>query len=158
MIKNSSKAPNEALVEQTGVISRAWQVFFRKISDAIAYLGDEISFPLVNEQLTPANITPLKFDSQYCSQATIEYCIQRCTSSYSFITSGVCYATYRPDAQIWELSIGGDTLPDNPEAVLSITTLGQVQYTTTYLAGTPAQSRIFFRVSTHNIFKEFFCC
>lgn len=148
VINNSSfKAPfTEAMVDARGLLSRAWQQFFRKISDCLKFIGDEQFFDLVNNQVGAANITPLKFDKQYTSQAIIDYVVQRTTSTTELIQSGTKHAVYKPRANTWSLLEYGTSGPDASGITFSITSTGQIQYTSTNLGGTPSLSRIVMRI------------
>lgn len=148
VISNSSfKAPfTEALVDSKGILSRTWQQFFRKISDCLKFIGDEKVFQLVNNTAVAADIVPLSFDKQYTSLAVIDYCIQRVTSGVERTQSGTLHAVYRPGIPTWALREYGTAGPDVSGITFSITSTGQIQYTSTNLAGTEVLSRIFFRV------------
>lgn len=127
-------------------LSRSWQQFFRKIQDLIDYNSDEQSFALVNNQVAAADITPLTFDKRYTSYVIIDYVIQRTSSSAELIQTGILMAAYKPRANTWSIREYGTSGPDASGVTFSITSSGQVQYTTSNQAGTIALSRIVFRV------------
>jgi hypothetical protein len=127
-------------------LTRAWEQFFRKIQDVVNYSSDEQSFTLVNNQAGAADLTPLTFDYRYTSQAVIEYVIQRTSSSAELIQTGMKIVVYKPRANTWSILEYGTSGPDASGVTFTITSSGQVQYTTTNQGGTIALSRIVFRV------------
>ncbi len=145
-----TKAPtapiSDVLTDDQGRLSRVWHSFFSRISDALAYLGQEKIFPLVNNQGSAASITDLKFDFKYTSAAFVEYLIQRVTTTTVKLQAGIKMAVYNPDTGAWTLAEYGTSGPDAAGITFSITTLGQVQYTSSNLGGTEEISRIVFRV------------
>ena len=142
-MKFSSKAPfSSTLVDKLGNLSREWQQFFQLILNAIGYLGQEESFDLTNNTAVAANITPLIFDHQYTSQAMVDYFIQRVHSGTESNEDGTFRVRYNKRANNWTLSNG----PSGSGITLSITSAGQVQYTSSNIAGTVSISRIVFRV------------
>lgn len=135
-----------ALTDDKGMLSRIWINFYRKITSVLEYLGNEYVFTLVNNQAVAANVTGLSFDYQYTSQAVIEYFIQRTTSTIDTISTGVFIVVYRPVTNTWVIVNVGTAGPDATGITLSITSVGQVQYTSTNIGGTPSLSRIVYRV------------
>lgn len=145
--RKSFKAPFEAvLINAGGLLSSAWTQFFVVISNVLQYVGEEQTFPLANNQSVAADIEPLKLDKSYTSAAFIEYLIQRITSSTNRIQAGILRATYNPDTATWAIAEYGTSGPDASGITFSITSTGQVQYTSSNLAGTGEISRIAFRV------------
>lgn len=127
-------------------LSRSWQQFFRRIQDLVNYISDEQSFTLVNNQAAAADITPLTFDLRYTSQVFIDYLIQRTSSSAEAIESGVVTLAYLPRSNTWNIAKTASLTVGTPGVTLTVTSSGQVQYTTSNQAGTIALSRIVFRV------------
>lgn len=144
------KSPNppysDDFVDDKGKLARAWHAFFGRISEALAFLGQEKVQPLINNSLGPAvSITGLKFDYRYTSGAIIEYLVQRVTDSVELLQIGRVEVCWRPTAEIWACCntwLG----PDDVEITFSIGTDGQVKYNLTNIAGTESISRIIYRV------------
>lgn len=143
----SNKVPLTSEISQYGgLISTPWEKFFRKIQDIVDYLKDEGTFSLVNNQSSPADITPLVFDYRYTSQAVVEYVLQRCTSSVEAVEAGRITAIYLPETGSWNVAKVADVTTGTPGFTVTITSAGQLQYTTTNQAGTFSFSRITYRV------------
>lgn len=143
--KQSSKPPSKSpLVDDQGFISRIWLPFFQKITASFAFLGEEYFFDLVNNQAGAADVTGLAFDLQYTSGVVIDYLIQRTTSTTELIQLGRLRAVYRPKTLTWSIY---DPSPsgDAGGIVFSITSTGQVQYTSTNVGGTPVISKLTYR-------------
>lgn len=145
---NNSFTPryDAELVDEKNLLTRVWQTFFRKLTDALNFLGDEYNFALTNNLAVAASITNLRFDKSYTSQAVVDYVIQRWTTSVGLFQSGCFHAVYQPDTADWALVPIGTAGPDVSGITFTITAAGQVQYTSTNIAGTTKLSRIVFRV------------
>jgi len=144
---DSNKVPfNDEISETGGRLTSVWERFFRKIQDIVDYLQDEGSFSLSNNQAVAAAITPLTFDFRYESQAIIEYVVQRCSSSAEALESGRIVAAYSPKSNSWSVNKTADLTVGAPGFAVTISSDGQVAYTTTNQAGTITYSRINFRV------------
>lgn len=145
--RKSYKAPFEsALVDIGGKISSVWLQFFVLISNALSYLSEEISFKIVNNTAVAAEITGLSFDKRFISAAYVDYLIQRITSSTSKVQLGILRVTYNPDTDAWSQAEYGTSGPDAAGITFSITSDGQMKYTSSNLAGTEEISRIVFRI------------
>lgn len=139
------------LVTAQGIVSDVWSKFFRNAMDAIDPLGTEKFFPLVNNQGSAADIDGLKFSQESVSQVTVEYLIQRVTTgggATEKIQSGIFILTYLPTTSSWSLVTIGTPGPDVSGVTLSVTSTGQVQYTSTNFSGTESISKITYRART----------
>lgn len=135
------------ITDGSGFISTAWQFFFRKQKESVDPLGIEKSFELVNNQASSAEIEGLLFSKEKVSAAWVDYVIQRVTTgggAVEQIEQGTFMCVYKPTSDTWVLSDG----PTTSGVTLSITSLGQVKYTTTNVAGTASISKINFRART----------
>lgn len=142
---------NTLLERATGILTIPWQNFFRSLFERVLPLGLETSFPLVNNQASAANIEGLQFDYVKTNQVIIEYIIQRITGSISpteLIQTGVFALAYKPAAQTWHIVTIGSTGPDSAGITFSVTTGGQVQYTSTNMTGSANISKITYRART----------
>lgn len=146
MISRSADFPpfKDRLFEQDWFVSRAWTAFFRRCGEVLRFIGSEQTFPLVNNTAVAADITKLKFDKSYTSVVFIDYFIQRVAST-EVAQTGVLIATYKALAGSWSIREYGTSGPDVAGITFSITAAGQVQYTSTNLAGTEVISRLVFR-------------
>lgn len=147
MISYSADSPpfKDRLFEADWFVARAWQAFFRRVSEVLKYIGQERTFDIVNNQAAAANITNLQFDYQYVTLVFIEYFIQRVTSTTELNQAGIKIAVYKRRANTWTILEYGTSGPDAAGITFSITAAGQVQYTSTNIAGTEAISRMIFR-------------
>ena len=132
---------NTQIADENGFFVRIWQEFLRSVSNVVDYVGDEKSFPLLNNNATPTNITGLKFDKGYSSCVFVEYLIQRVTLSTESNESGIFWIQYNPKADSWTLLNG----PSTAGITLTVTASGAVQYVSTSISGTQKLSRIVFR-------------
>jgi hypothetical protein len=106
----------------------------------------ETTFTLANNQGAASNVTGLSFDSTSVKSAMI-YCeVRRKTDSNEVISNGVLRVYYRDLTTTWELlnELGGD----DDGVVFSITAAGQVQYTSSDLAGTSYTGKLTFKAVT----------
>lgn len=142
----------QLLERASGVLTIPWQNFFRSLFERVYSLGIEASFPLVNNQSVAANIEGLQFDYRKVNQAIIEYVIQRITgptlSPTELIQTGCFAVVYKPVAATWNIVNIGSTGPDAAGITFSITTGGQVQYTSSNMTGTANISKITYRART----------
>lgn len=134
------------VIDSARKLTRPWEQFFRKIFDLLQYIKPESSFTLVNNQSGAADVTPLTFDKNYVSHAVVEYLIQRTTTSGELVAGGRLTAIYAYDANAWTIANTIDVNVGTIGVTFSITSDGQVQYTTTNQAGTVEISRMVFRV------------
>lgn len=135
------------VVMDNGMVSRPWAKFFENIQTAMDSLGIEKQFDLVNNQASSADVEGLMVDKSVASNASVDYLIQRVTTgggATENVETGTFYLAYKPSAATWVLSAG----PSTAGVTLSVTSLGQVKYTTTNISGTASISRIVWRVRT----------
>jgi len=134
-----------------GLMSRAWEYFFREISERVYPLGKEKQFSIKNAQSSAANIEGLKFDNRRYTQAIVEYLVQRVTTgtgATELIESGNFIVTYNPSAKTWNIDKHNINSPENSGVDFSINSDGQVQYTSTDISGDASISSLHFRVRT----------
>jgi hypothetical protein len=142
---------NDSLTQGSGLISRPWEGFFRFVQKALLPLGIERAFALANNQSTFTPIEGLAFTALSVSQATVDFLIQRVTigaGAVELIESGSFIAVYKPGSDSWSLFYPGTTGPSDSGVDFSITSAGQVQYTSSNITGTPSISKITFRART----------
>ena len=149
IIKRTLFAPlRDTFLKETGLLNYPWEQFFVSVQDLLRPLGQEQSFPLVNNTSVAANVDGLIFDKGHVSKATVHMLIQRVTtggSAVELLDHGFLIISYNPTAATWNISRYGSGVPDNTGVVLTITATGQVQYTTSNIGGTAQLSRIIWR-------------
>lgn len=105
-----------------------------------------------NHTFTPrGDITDLKFNLRGVSQATVDFLIQRVTTSggaTELIESGMFVVSYNPTSADWSLTMIGTPGPDDSGIDFSIDSNGQVQYVSTSITGTASISKITWRSRT----------
>lgn len=124
--------------------SIAWEDFFRSISEALIPLGTEQYFPIVNNQASAANVDGLLFDGTKISYVSVDFFIQRFHSGSSSIQGGTFTLSYNAKTAAWSISNGGP----HAGVTFSITSAGQVQYTSTNIANTLQVSKVTWRART----------
>jgi hypothetical protein len=141
----------DPISNEAGMISRAWETFFRFIQQVVDPLGIEKFFNITNNQTTAADIIGLNLSSKAISQAIVEYLVQRVTTgagAVELIESGVIHAVYKPTSNIWVIFTMGTPGPSVSGITFSINALGQVKYTSTSVTGTASISKLTFRIRT----------
>ena len=152
MITPSFRIPyHDKLTDLTGYLSTAWVDFFRLLQVALDSIGVEKSSEIRNNQISPLDVNGLFVSSANVSQAIVEYTIQRVTigtNPVELIESGKLELIYRPTQNLWQMFKTVAAGMNNTGVVLTITTAGQIRYTSTLVDGSPSISRIFFRIRT----------
>lgn len=151
-LKKSFDIPyKNTVMESTNLFSKAWEWFFREIYDRLYSLGAEDIFEITNNQSTPANIDGLKFTKTGVSQATVDFLIQRITTSTGateLVESGIFVVSYNPTSADWSLTMIGTPGPDDSGVDFSIDATGQVKYASSSITGTASISRVIWRART----------
>jgi len=136
------------MFERGGILTTVWASFYRILFERLSPLGVERIFDIVNNQSAAADVTAMRFDYRGASQFAVDYLIQRVTTSTGAVEkleTGVLLFVYKPTSDTWSKVTIGSSGPDVSGVTLSITALGQVQYTSTNVAGTAHISRIVWR-------------
>lgn len=94
----------------------------------------ETTFILTNGQTTPANVTDLVFSTSSVRAAEIDYSVYITTDSEELTETGKLVIAYSNVSGTWD--IAQYALMDDSGIEFSILNSGQVQYTTTTIAGT----------------------
>jgi hypothetical protein len=97
----------------------------------------QTSFTIANNVSSATNITTMTFDTALVRAANISYSIYRKTDSATSgnVESGVIYLTYDNGASSGNKWLLGQQKNGESSVVFSITDAGQVQYTSSNLAG-----------------------
>ena len=152
ILKKSFEIPDKIVVlEKTNFFTTSWEWFFKEIYSRLYSLGSEDIFDLTNNQSTPANIDGLKFTKTGVSQATVDFLIQRVTTSTGateLIETGIFVVSYNPTSNDWSLTMIGTPGPDDSGVDFSIDATGQVKYASSSITGTASISRVIWRART----------
>lgn len=108
----------------------------------------QTTFSVANNQVSVANVIGLAFDSASVRSAKIQYSLYRVTNSNELAETGEIYLIYKNNANTWTLS--RQFFGDDAGVTFSITSGGQVQYTSTNVAGTSYSGELTFRAQTLN--------
>jgi hypothetical protein len=136
-----------------GRVTAQW---FNALRQAIIDLGGgggipETNFVAANNQVAAANITGLVFDSGLYRSAIVECAISRKTDTALSEVRAIStiYLLYRLETLTWDLQ-GPQEYGDFHGITFTVTGAGQVQYTSTNIAGANYVGTIKFRARTFN--------
>jgi len=132
-------------------ITAPWEWFFRKVWERLNPLGEERSFPIVNNQASAANIDGLKFDSRYVAQALVEFLVVRVTTgtgATELVESGLFIVVFKPTSNAWAINLVNINSPQNSGVDFTVTSAGQARYTSSNITGTASISTLHYRVRT----------
>ena len=141
----------DAMADAAFKITRPWQLLFRQIKSLLDPMGLEQSFEIVNNQASAADITGMSLNKEQVSSAIVEYLIQRVTTgggAVELIAGGMFHLVYKPTSDSWAIQAIGTPGPSSSGVTFSVTSAGQVQYTSTNETGTASISKIYFRMRT----------
>ena len=91
---------------------------------------------------TPANVTGLLFNSTAILGAIVYYSVTRKTDTNEAVETGELRLVYKPNSATW---IMAQSLVGNAGISFSVTSLGQIQYTTSNLSGSNYIGKMRFR-------------
>ena len=152
--ENAFKIPYQNdVLDESGSFTTPWINFFRTFYKALYPLGIEVNFTIVNNQSTAANIDQLQFNYTLVNAVIVEYVVQRCTTgagTTELIEAGAFYVIYKPISATWVLFQQGSTGPSAGGVTFTVTSKGQVQYTSTNITGTQVVSKVAFRTRILN--------
>lgn len=92
-----------------------------------------------------------KLNSKGITCAILEYLVQRITtggSAQELTEFGIVTFVYNPTSANWSTVVVTDDTPDNSGITFSISSTGQIQYSTVNVTGTPSISQISYRFRT----------
>lgn len=106
------------------------------------------SFTLTNNQSSAANITGLNFSTSSVRSAIVNYSIYISTSLNEYSETGTLFLSYKNTAGSWDLTrfAGGS----DSGITFTITSAGQVQYTSGNVSGTGFSGKLKFNAKTFN--------
>jgi len=127
----SDSSFNNKFVIKLGTAISATQVLVNSDQAASAYFKPEIaaSFTIANNQSSAANVTDLVIDGASVRAFNLDYTIYRKTDSAELAQTGRLRAIYKTVANTWLMS--DDYSGENSGVTFTITTSGQIQYTST---------------------------
>jgi hypothetical protein len=143
----------DELIDENYNVTNSWMQFFSKVFELVFSLGQERSFLLGNNKVTPQDLVGLSFLSERVSFALVEYIVQRVTTGVGatqLIEAGTLRLVWKPTSSTWELTEMPSPGPDNAGIVFSVSADGQVKYTTTNITGSPSISKITYRARVLN--------
>lgn len=116
------------------------------VAQNITGTGDILTttFNILNNQSSAANVTGASFDTSTVRSAIMQYSLYRSTNSAELSEVGHIYLTYKSTAGTWDIaqSYGGSS-----GVTFSITNGGQLQYTSTNMAGTGYTGKMKFKAT-----------
>ncbi len=118
-----------------GEDATAWAEEVTDVLNALAGPDDilQTTVTINNNQASAANIAGLLFNTATVRSAVIDYNIYRTTSLNEVVEAGTLLIMYKSVANEWSVS---QILNGDAEVYFTITTTGQLQYTSSSLAGT----------------------
>jgi len=132
---SDSSYNNKFIIKIATAISSS-QILINPDLASSAYFNPEISnnSTIANNQTTAANITNLIFDGASNRGFVLDYTIYRKTDSVELSQIGRLRAVYKTVENTWLMS--DDYSGENAGVTFSITSSGQIQYTSTNMSGT----------------------
>lgn len=95
-----------------------------------------------NNQSSSGNIVGLAFNPAVVKGARVDYNVYRVTSTNEVVEQGTMWLSYKPNAATWDMVEQGSQAAN---IKFSITSQGQVQYTTDNMPGINYNGQIVFR-------------
>ena len=150
-ISNSFKAPfNELFLDDNGMISNAWQWFFREVQSRLYAFGKE-NVMILENGASATDITNAKFDKSGVTAVFFEYLCQRVTTGGSAVELtevGILMFVYNPTSATWSKVTVSEANPDDAGLTITINSSGQLKYATSTITGTALISSLWWRART----------
>jgi hypothetical protein len=102
------------------------------------------SFTVANNQSSAANVTGASFDTSQVRSFIMQYSIYRSTSTNELSEVGHLYGTYKSTAGTWDLA---QTYSGSSGVTFTITSAGQIQYTSTNVSGSSYSGKMKFKAT-----------
>ena len=152
----------QQITDASGLLSQSWDLFFRTLYNRVSALGVEKTFAIANNQASAVNITGFQINKDQISAAFVDFLVQRVTTStgaVELVEAGKLTALYNPTSDNWSLVEESVNNPENSGVTFSITSTGQMQYTSSNVGGTPSISRVVYRArvlaAKSNLYSSF---
>ena len=126
-------------LDQTGVTVNQ---LLNAINSKIANGGNQVTFAIGNNQAAPSNVTGFLYDSNDIKSVHIDYDIHRQsdTGGSEVDETGKMFLTFDSVGGVWKIS--QTSVFDDSGVVFSVTAGGQVQYTSTDIAGSNSEGTL----------------
>jgi hypothetical protein len=130
-----------------GESATAWAQAVTDVLQSLAGTGDILQTPanINNNQVVAANVQGLSFDPTQVRAAVVEYSVYRNTTgagAMELVESGTMYPSYKSVAGTWDMPIVGG---QEGGIQFTITSGGQIQYTTSSMTGSNYTGTVRFR-------------
>jgi hypothetical protein len=136
----------DPVIDDQGLLSVAWQTFFRVLVGILNYLGDETNIKIQNNVLSANAIEFIKLDKTRETYVEITLAIQRISNTDNYQSVWQINALYDPSFDAWIYNI---TTTDFSPMAVPIALLygagGSVKYYTTNFPGTILYDRMAYR-------------
>ena len=99
------------------------------------------SFTIANNTSSVANVTGASFDTTLVRSFILQYSIYRATTTTEKCETGTLYGSYKSTAATWDLA---QTYSGDSGVVFTITSGGQIQYTSTNFGGASYSGKLKF--------------
>jgi hypothetical protein len=125
-----------------------WEVplVFRRVVGNEA--SDSMEATLLNNQVTPIDITGMLLDASKYKSAKVFFEIFRKTDSEERVSNGYLTAVYKVSTNSWDVTPGGTYDGDTSGITFSILATGQIQYVSDNMAGANYSGKIKFKEFT----------
>ena len=127
-----------------GEEATAWAEAVTEVLSNTFGTGDilQTSATIGNNQTSPTNVIGMVFDPTVVRGAVCEISVYRVTDEEEKAQTSTIYLTYLTEATTWDIVVAGGS---DAGITFSITSIGQVQYTTDEMAGNDYSGVIKFR-------------
>lgn len=139
--------------EPKGTWGESASLWAEEVSDLLSDLKGpndilQTTFSVANNQAVASDITGLVFDNASVRSVIVQYSIYRVTNSNELAETGQIFLVYKNNANTWTLS--RQFFGDDAGVTITINASGQLQYTSTNVAGTGYSGELTFRAQTLN--------
>lgn len=130
-----------------GIAISSTQVMILQDQGMTAFFNEEVQADITinNNVSSPANVSNLVFDGAVSNRFIVDYGLFRSTDTESLAQAGRLRGVYNEDDAQWYLS--DDYSGQNAGVTFSITAGGQIQYTSSNLAGSSYVGTLQYRIS-----------
>jgi hypothetical protein len=102
--------------------------------------GSQLNVDIANNQAAAADITGLSFDKASFKGGQVSFDLFRRTDSSDLKETGHLFVTHNPESDTWDIALSSHF--EDAGVVFSITATGQIQYTSSNMAGTNYAGKI----------------
>lgn len=142
--------PSENDSPNWGEEATAWA---QGVTDALGAVFGPFDIPetiatIANNQVVPANVIGLSFDTTKVRGSIVTYTVYRVSTGSGAMEAGetgTMYLTYLNNTNVWNISVVGGSFG---QVQFSITVNGQIQYTSSNFTGTGYSGVMHFKASS----------